>query len=180
LKEEKEEKNSSSIVHHQSVKGIHGSVKKYTGRYCEHCFAEFQGKSATTYLIRHIHSSHQNVFRNSQKQYLPIAIKIASPVVQRGLDEMKSQTTGLQDYEIILNPRLAEILKISGFNSVSPLATQKKKIEMKIIQKVHDGDYVAVKLSDKLNAFLIGRRKITRFYSYEFQKNLYILLNEGK
>jgi hypothetical protein len=126
LKEEKEEKNSSSIVHHQSVKGIHGSVKKYTGRYCEHCFAEFQGKSATTYLIRHIHSSHQNVFRNLQKQYLPIAIKIASPVVQRGLDEMKSQTTGLQDYEIILNPRLAEILKLSGFNSVSSLPTQKK------------------------------------------------------
>ena len=110
MKEEKEEKNSSSIVHHQSVKGIHGSVKKYTGRYCEHCFAEFQGKSATKYLIRHIHSSHQNEFKNSQIKYLPLAIKIAKPVVQRGLDAMKSQTDRLQDYQIMLDPRLAEIL----------------------------------------------------------------------
>lgn len=111
MKEEKKNLfiNSPSSKYERKSK-YEGSIKKYTGRYCEYCFAEFQGKAATKYLIRHIHSSHQNEFKNSQTKYLSLAIKIASPVVQRGLDAMKSQTDRLQDYQIMLDPRLAEIL----------------------------------------------------------------------
>ncbi len=113
MKEEKKEKtihpNCPSSKYERKSK-YEGSIKKYTGRYCEYCFTKFQGKAATNYLIRQIHSSHQNEFKNSQIKYLPLAIKIASPVVQRGLDAMKSQTARLQDYQIMLDPRLAKIL----------------------------------------------------------------------
>ena len=50
---------------------------------------------------------------------------------------------------------------------------------MKIIQKVHAGDYVAAKLSDKLNAFLIGRRKITRFSAMSSRKIYTYFLMRG-
>jgi hypothetical protein len=62
---------------------------------------------------------------------------------------------------------------------IAPIYSEKSpEIEAQMIQKMHAGDYVASVLSDKLNEFLIARGKITRSNSYDFQRNLYILLDE--
>jgi hypothetical protein len=47
-----------------------------------------------------------------------------------------------------------------------------------MIQKMHAGDYVASELSEKLNDFLIGKGIVTGDYSFDFQTNLYILIDE--
>jgi hypothetical protein len=62
---------------------------------------------------------------------------------------------------------------------IAPIYSEKPlHIERQMIQKMHAGDYVASELSEKLNDFLIRRGKITRSYSYDFQKNLYTLIAE--
>jgi hypothetical protein len=62
---------------------------------------------------------------------------------------------------------------------IAPIYSEKPAdIERQMILKMHAGDYVASEVSDKLNEFLIGTGKITRSNNYDFQRNLYILLDE--
>ena len=51
-------------------------------------------------------------------------------------------------------------------------------IERQMILKMHAGDYVASALSEKLNDCLVRRGVVTASYTYDFQRNLYILLDE--
>ncbi len=65
------------------------------------------------------------------------------------------------------------------YNQQAPVYSEKPiDIERKIIQKMHAGDYVASVFSEKLNTFLIRKGKVTGYYSYDFQTNLYILIDE--
>ena len=65
------------------------------------------------------------------------------------------------------------------YNHQAPVYSEKPiDIERKIIQKMHAGDYVASVLSDKLNEFLIRKGKVTGYYSFDFQTNLYTLIGE--
>ncbi len=76
------------------------------------------------------------------------------------------------------------------FNQQAPVYSEKPiDIERKIIQKMHAGDYVVSALSEKLNNFLIRKGKVTGYYiillllfilyyCFDFQTNLYILIDE--
>ena len=82
----------------------------YSGRYCEYCFKHFEGKTATQKLLKHIYDKHQKEFKKALAKYLPLAIKIANPIIQRGLQKMRNQTAGLLDIQVMLDPRLVDIL----------------------------------------------------------------------